>query len=152
MTSGSSARLRASSWTRPKADCATSWRVRMCRSCQSRPGPEPRTGRSMPPVPWSNVVAHESFGFACTESGAGYTWSGNSHDNRLTPWRNDPVSDAPGEAVFIRDEATGAFWSATPLPAGGGRPYLTRHGQGYSVYEHTRDEVTSELTLFVPRA
>ena len=105
----------------------------------------------MPPVPWTNVVAHETFGFACTESSAGYTWSGNSHDNRLTPWRNDPVGDPPGEAVFIRDEETGAFWSATPLPAGGGHPYQTRHGQGYSVYEHARDGIASELTLFVPR-
>jgi cyclic beta-1,2-glucan synthetase len=113
-----------------------------------------RTGgreRPLPPVPWSNVIAHETFGFACTESGPGYTWSGNSHDNRLTPWRNDPVGDPPGEAVFIRDDITGAFWSATPLPAGGGERYNTRHGQGFSTYEHTRDDVASELTLFVAR-
>ncbi|MDQ3348378.1 MAG: glycosyl transferase family 36, partial [Acidobacteriota bacterium] len=108
-------------------------------------------GDPLPPVPWTNVVAHESFGFACTESGPGYTWSGNSHDNRLTPWRNDPVSDPAGEVVFIRDEATGTCWSATPLPAGDGRAYETRHGQGYTVYEHTRDGLASELTLFVPR-
>ena len=108
-------------------------------------------GRPLPPVPWSNVIAHEGFGFACTEAGPGYTWSGNSHDNRLTPWRNDPVADPPGEAVFIKDETTGAFWSATPLPAGGGERYNTRHGQGFSTYEHTRDDVASELTLFVPR-
>jgi cyclic beta-1,2-glucan synthetase len=110
-----------------------------------------RVGPGMPPVPWTNVVAHESFGFACTESGPGYTWSGNSHDNRLTPWRNDPVADPPGEAMFIRDDDTGAFWSATPLPAGGGHPYQVRHGQGYSVYEHDRNAVASALTLFVPR-
>ncbi|HJR60006.1 MAG TPA: glucoamylase family protein [Vicinamibacterales bacterium] len=104
----------------------------------------------LPPVPWTNVVAHETFGFACTESGPGYTWSQNSHDNRLTPWRNDPVGDPPGEAVFIRDEESGAFWSATPLPAGGGQRYNARHGHGYSIYEHARDGVASELTLFVP--
>ena len=109
------------------------------------------TDGAVPPVPWTNVVAHEAFGFACTESGPGYTWSENSHDNRLTPWRNDPVRDTPGEAVFIRNEESGAFWSATPLPAGGGQRYDVRHGQGYSAYEHTRDEVASELTLFVPR-
>jgi cyclic beta-1,2-glucan synthetase len=111
-----------------------------------------RTGgaKPLPPVPWTNVVGHETFGFACTESGPGYTWSGNSHDNRLTPWRNDPVGDPPGEAVFIRDETTGAFWSATPLPAGGAEPYVCRHGHGYSTYEHLRDDVASELTLFVP--
>ena len=104
-----------------------------------------------PPVPWTNVVANETFGFACTESGPGYTWSTNSHANRLTPWRNDPVSDPPGEAVFIRDEATGAFWSATPLPAGGRLDYQVRYGQGYAVYEHARGQIESELTLFVPR-
>jgi cyclic beta-1,2-glucan synthetase len=108
-------------------------------------------GTGFPPAPWSNVVAHEAFGFACTESGPGYTWSGNSHDNRLTPWRNDPVSDPPGEAVFIRDEDSGTAWSATPLPSGGGHPYVARHGQGYSVYEHAREGLGSELTLFVPR-
>ena len=102
-----------------------------------------------PPAPWSNIVAHATFGFACTEAGGGYTWSGNSHDNRLTPWRNDPVSDQPGEAMFIRDEGTGAFWSATPLPAGNGQPYVARHGQGYSAFEHTRNELASELVLFV---
>ncbi|MBA3642340.1 MAG: hypothetical protein H0W53_24410, partial [Acidobacteria bacterium] len=108
-------------------------------------------GGSTPPVPWTNVVAHETFGFACTESGPGFTWSENSHDNRLTPWRNDPVADPPGEAVFIRDEHTGAFWSATPLPAGGDHRYVVRHGQGFSAYDHARDGVSSELLLFVPR-
>jgi cyclic beta-1,2-glucan synthetase len=108
-------------------------------------------GTQLPPAPWANVVAHEDFGFACTEAGPGYTWSGNSHDNRLTPWRNDPVSDPAGEALFIRDEDTGPEWSATPLPAGGGHRYVTRHGQGYSVYEHVREQLASELTLFVPR-
>ena len=113
-----------------------------------------RTGEEeapLPPAPWTNVVAHETFGFASTESGPGYTWSGNSHDNRLTPWRNDPVADPPGEAVFIRNEETGAFWSATPLPAGDGQRYEARHGQGYSRYDHRRDDVASALTLFVPR-
>ena len=36
---------------------------------------------------------------------------------RLTPWHNDPVSDASGEAFYLRDEETGRFWSPTPLPA-----------------------------------
>ena len=51
---------------------------------------------SVPPAPWSNVVAQPTFGFAASELGPGFTWSENSHDNRLTPWRNDPVRDAPG--------------------------------------------------------
>ena len=109
-----------------------------------------RDSGAIPPAPWSNVVAHAAFGFAATESTTGYTWSANSHDNRLTPWRNDPVVDPPGEAVFIRDEESGQFWSATPSPAGGGVPYTVRHGQGYTAYEHERDALSSTLLLFVP--
>jgi len=111
----------------------------------------PVHGGALPPAPWTNVVAHARFGFACTESGPGYTWSENSHDNRLTPWRNDPVSDPPGEAVFIRDEESGTFWTATPLPAGGGQAYTVRHGHGYTAYEHSRKQLVSNLVLFVPR-
>jgi cyclic beta-1,2-glucan synthetase len=102
------------------------------------------------PAPWSNVVAHETFGFAATDLGPGFTWSENSHDNRLSPWRNDPVCDPPGEAVFLRDDEDGRVWSATPLPAGGGQPYTVRHGQGYSLFEHNRNDIASRLRVFVP--
>ena len=53
-----------------------------------------------------------------SETGAGYTWAGNSQANRLTPWSNDPVTDPAGEVVYLRDETTGQFWTPTPLPAG----------------------------------
>jgi cyclic beta-1,2-glucan synthetase len=109
-------------------------------------------GGAVPPSPWTNVVANARFGFAATESGPGYTWSESSHENRLTPWRNDPVGDQPGEALFIRDDdaESDAFWSATPLPSGGGQPYTVRHGQGYTVYDHARHGLRSTLLLFVP--
>jgi cyclic beta-1,2-glucan synthetase len=107
---------------------------------------------AVPPSPWSNVVAHPLFGFVSTELGPGFTWSENSHDNRLTPWRNDPVCDPPGEVMYLRDDETGRVWSATPLPAGEGRPYTVRHGPGYSSYEHVRDEIASRLQLYVAAA
>ena len=47
------------------------------------------------PMPWVNVMANENFGAMVGESGLGFTWAGNSQANRLTPWHNDPVSDAP---------------------------------------------------------
>jgi cellobiose phosphorylase len=98
------------------------------------------------------VVAHPTFGFAGSDLGTGFTWSENSHDNRLTPWRNDPVIDPQGEAIYFRDDESGRVWSATPLPAGGGQPYTVRHGQGYSVYEHARDGIESRLRVYVAAA
>jgi cyclic beta-1,2-glucan synthetase len=106
----------------------------------------------IPPAPWVNVVAHPTFGFVASDSSTGFTWSENSYSNRLTPWRNDPVGDPPGEAMYIRDDDTGRYWSATPLPAGGGQPYTIRHGQGYSIYEHLRDGIDSRLRVFVAAA
>jgi cyclic beta-1,2-glucan synthetase len=72
-----------------------------------------------------------------SESGQAYTWSENAHEFRLTPWENDPVMDRGGEAFYLRDEHTGVFWSPTALPAPSGADYLTRHGFGYSVFEHS---------------
>ncbi len=103
------------------------------------------------PAPWTNVVANEhDFGFQVTETGAGYTWSTNSRENRLTPWSNDAVSDPPGECIYIRDEETGTIWTPTPLPIREAEPYVVRHGQGYTVFEHTSHGISQELLLFVP--
>jgi cyclic beta-1,2-glucan synthetase len=103
-----------------------------------------------PPAPWANVVANPDFGFLVSEAGSGFTWAGNSQSSRLTPWSNDPVSDPPGEAVFLRDEETGEIWSPTPLPVFSLQPTLVRHGQGYSVFERNAYGLSHELTLLVP--
>ncbi len=101
------------------------------------------------PMPWVNVLANPFFGTVVSESGVAYTWLENAHEFRLTPWNNDPVTDAAGEAFYIRDEETGYFWSPSPLPARGTTSYLTRHGFGYSVFEHTENGITSELLIYV---
>lgn len=101
------------------------------------------------PAPWINVLANPKFGTVVSESGAAYTWGENAHEFRLTPWSNDPVSDSGGEAFYIRDEERGHYWSPTPLPCRGSTPYVTRHGFGYSVFEHTERGVRSELWIYV---
>ncbi|MFA4828053.1 MAG: glucoamylase family protein [Thermodesulfovibrionales bacterium] len=101
------------------------------------------------PAPWVNVLANPHFGTVISESGLAYTWSENAHEFRLTPWGNDPVSDSGGEAFYIRDEERGHFWSPTPLPNCGATPYVTRHGFGYSVFEHTERGIRSEMWVYV---
>jgi cellobiose phosphorylase len=101
------------------------------------------------PAPWVNVLANPYFGTVLSESGSAYTWVENCHEFRLTPWNNDPVTDATGEAFYLRDEQTGQFWSPTPLPARGATPYVIRHGFGYSVFDHTENGIASELTVYV---
>ena len=107
--------------------------------------------RQWTPAPWINVLANSSFGCLVSESGSGYTWAVNSRENQLTPWSNDPVSDPPGEALFLRDEETGEIWSPTPLPIRGDGSYVVRHGQGYSRFEYEHQGIATELTVFVPQ-
>jgi cyclic beta-1,2-glucan synthetase len=102
------------------------------------------------PMPWVNVIANRSFGFLISESGSGFTWCGNSQTNRLTPWNNDPVCDLPGEAIYVRDEASGQVWTPTPSPAAAPCDYVVRHGQGYSIFESTCDGLAQTLTVLVP--
>lgn len=101
------------------------------------------------PMPWSNVLANERFGTVVTESGMSYTWGENAHEFRITPWYDDPVSDATGEALYVRDEDSGIVWSPTPLPRGGESHYVTRHGFGYSAYEHASRGIRTELSVYV---
>ena len=107
--------------------------------------------RQWTPAPWINVLANSTFGCLVSESGAGYTWSGNSRQNQLTPWSNDPVGDPCGEALFVRDEETGEIWCPTPLPIRDEGSYLVRHGQGYSRFEHEHHGIGTDLLFFVPR-
>jgi cellobiose phosphorylase len=101
------------------------------------------------PAPWTNVLANPHFGSVVSESGQAYSWSENAHELRLTPWDNDPVGDRGGEVFYVRDEASGVFWSPTALPAPSGGDYLARHGFGYSVFEHTAHGIHTELSQFV---
>jgi cyclic beta-1,2-glucan synthetase len=103
------------------------------------------------PAPWINIVANPAFGFQTAAEGSGYTWSVNSRENQITPWSNDPVADSPGEAFYLRDEDTGDLWSATALPMRDeAATYTTRHGRGYSRFEHTSHGVSVDLVQFVP--
>ncbi|RYY03398.1 MAG: cyclic beta 1-2 glucan synthetase [Gammaproteobacteria bacterium] len=105
------------------------------------------------PVPWVNVLANPNFGTVVTESGLSYTWSENAHEFRLTPWSDDPVGASGGEAIYLRDEETGHFWTPTPLPkivdAALTANYTTRHGFGYSVFEHSHNGIRTELWVYV---
>jgi cyclic beta-1,2-glucan synthetase len=103
------------------------------------------------PAPWINVVANPEFGFQVSESGSGYTWSVNSRENKLTPWSNDPVSDTPGETFYVRDEESGLVWGPTLLPIREETwPYVIRHGQGYSRFEHASHGIALDLLQLVP--
>ncbi|MET0265522.1 MAG: hypothetical protein ABW202_07910 [Duganella sp.] len=109
------------------------------------------SGLRRPPLAWTNAISNENFGFLVSESGAGYTWSRNSRVHRLTPWYNDPLRDPHGEALYLRDEDSGQFWSPLPGPAPATAGYEAAHGFGYSRFTHVSHDLVQETLMFVPR-
>lgn len=102
------------------------------------------------PAPWCNVLANDDFGCLVSEAGFGTTWAVNSGEHRLTPWSNDPVTDRPGEALYLRDEASGDVWTTTPQPMGNADACEIRHGAGYSRWRKNSHGLEQALTCFVP--
>ncbi len=124
-------------------DGGRSYRIRLAADASGR--------LRLPPMPWSNVIANESFGLIASEKGSLSSFAGNSRLHRLTPWRNDPVTDPHDEALYLRDQASGAYWSLLPGPAPAGAEYELLHGQGWSSWRHEAQGLHHEVTLFVPR-
>ncbi len=102
------------------------------------------------PAPWINVIANPKFGFQVAVEGGGFTWSMNSREHQLTPWRNDPVTDRPTEVLYVRDEDTGELWGPTLTPMQDAGSYVVSHGQGYSRFTHAAYGIELELLMYVP--
>jgi cyclic beta-1,2-glucan synthetase len=104
------------------------------------------------PLPWSNVLANPEFGTVLSASGAAYTWAGNSRENRLTPFANDPIGDPTGEAIFLRDEHAGTVWGATPGPlprSASSGSWIIRHSQGVTHFQHATEGLEQDLAVSV---
>ena len=108
------------------------------------------SGEERPPAPWINVISNQNFGFHISESGAGFTWASNSRENKITPWSNDPVTDRPCEAIYIKDEVSNTISTPTSLGKRDCGTYRIRHGFGYSVFLHEEDQLSQKLTVFTP--
>lgn len=108
-------------------------------------------GQAETPLPWANVIANPSFGTIVTAGGSACTWAGNSRENRLTPFDNDPVGDPTAEALFVRDDETGEAWCPTPGPLR--RPaecrILVRHSAGVTRFSRVTRGLRHELDVFV---
>jgi cyclic beta-1,2-glucan synthetase len=110
-----------------------------------------RDGETETPLPWANVIANSGFGTIVTAGGSAHTWAGNSRENRLTPFANDPVGDPTAEALLVRDDETGEAWSPTlgPLRPTASDPLLVRHSAGLTHFSRIAHGLRHELDVFV---
>ncbi|UNF43904.1 protein ndvB [Bartonella krasnovii] len=104
-------------------------------------------GHTTTPHPWINVIAHKNFGFHVSAEGAIFTWANNSRDYHLTPWSNDPISNRPGEALYLVDRLSlKRFSPVSAVECDENVVYEACHGFGFSTFKSTHTEIILELT------
>ena len=102
------------------------------------------------PLPWINYLGNDGFFSLISNTGGGYSFYQDAKLRRITRYRyNNVPRDTGGRLYYIQDGAT--TWSPTFLPTKTPLDtYRCRHGLGYTVFESSKNQLSSTLTCFVP--
>ncbi|MCC5843584.1 MAG: hypothetical protein JJU05_04970 [Verrucomicrobia bacterium] len=102
--------------------------------------------------PWMNVLSNGNWCDVCSHIGGGYSFLGNPTVGRITRWHIDGVPrDTTGKFVYLRDEESGAWWSANGYPPT--KPlenWECEIGLGYNTIRAKQDGIASEISYFCP--
>ncbi|HQE17815.1 MAG: glycosyl hydrolase family 65 protein [Aggregatilineales bacterium] len=104
------------------------------------------------PLPWINYLGSESYFGLISNTAGGYSFYQDARLRRLTRYRyNNIPTDTGGRYVYLRDNASGAYWSPTWQPTRTPlEDYRCRHGMGYTVIASTREGIEASIRYFVP--
>lgn len=106
------------------------------------------------PRAWSNYLGSRKYGGIITHHAGGYSFTRSPAEGRILRHRYNSVPmDMPGRQFYLRDCASGDFWSAAWQPCA--KPLdqfqtVTRFGPGYAIIESTYDSIRTEATYFIP--
>jgi cellobiose phosphorylase len=106
------------------------------------------------PRPWSNYLGSTEYGAIITNHAGGYSFYKSAATGRFLRMRFNSVPlDQPGRYFYLRDQASGDFWSASWQPVG--KPLdryrsTCRHGMAYTIIDSAYAEIHTESTYFVP--
>jgi cellobiose phosphorylase len=103
------------------------------------------------PRPWVNVMSSGTYGVALSQTGSGYSWLNHASLNRITRWNQDLIQDNWGRYLYVRDDATGKFWSVGWQPVRA-KPtsYEVIHGVGYTIINSENEGIQAQWLVFVP--
>jgi len=101
------------------------------------------------PSPWSNILTNGDYGMIISQSGCGMSFQGGV-GNRITRWNQDNNSENSGKFIYIRDNQTQDYWSATWKPVCKTPEfYEVRHGIGYTNISSKYNGIISSLIYYV---
>jgi cellobiose phosphorylase len=104
------------------------------------------------PYPWINYLGSQEFFSLISNTAGGYSFYKDAKLRRITRFRynNVPLDLGGGRYYYLFDN--GDFWSPGWAPAKKElESYECRHGMGYTVIKGKRNDISTEVTFFVPQ-
>jgi cellobiose phosphorylase len=104
------------------------------------------------PLPWINYLGCEAYFGIISNTAGGYSFYRDSRLRRVSRYRyNNAPFDFGGRYIYLRDQATGEFWSPTWQPTRRKLDrYECRHGMGYTAISSTFTGIAARTLYFVP--
>jgi cellobiose phosphorylase len=105
------------------------------------------------PVPWINYLGTDAYFGTVSNTAGGFSWHRDARLRRLTRYRyNNVPDDAGGRYLYLRDDATGEYWSPSWQPTRTRLDeYECRHGLSYTAIRSARSGIAAKTVYFVPR-
>ena len=104
------------------------------------------------PAPWANYLGSPAYGAIISNNAGGYSFVKSGAAGRIIRYRFNE-QDKPGRYIYLRDDETNDYWSASWQPVG--KPLdqyksICRHGTGYTKIEADYKDIKSEAVYYVP--
>ena len=100
----------------------------------------------LPPLGWSQLLVNPRFGWITDETGCGHLWQGNSRENPITPWNNDPLSIGGPEWFLLTYQGE----THSIFADGDGLPVTVTYGFGWARWEKQWPGGVVTTTALIP--
>lgn len=105
------------------------------------------------PAPWANYLGSPEYGAIISNNAGGYSFVKSGANGRHVRYRFNTNIAVPGRYIYIRDNDTADYWSASWQPVG--KPldkYKSEchHGTAYTTMKADYSDIHSEVTYYVP--
>lgn len=104
------------------------------------------------PAPWVNYLGSPEYGAIISNNAGGYSFAKSGANGRILRYVFNNF-DQPGRYLYLRDNQSGDYWSASWQPVGKDlTDYKSecRHGIGYTNIKATYSGISSEAIYYVP--
>ena len=104
------------------------------------------------PAPWANYLGSPEYGAVISNNAGGYSFAKSGANGRILRYIFNDF-DRPGRYIYIRDNDSGDYWSASWQPVGKDLTVYKsecRHGTGYTRMNADYSGIHSEALYYVP--